>query len=442
MQDLYLGINQLDGEIPATLTQLNLFSLDLSYNCLWATDPALRAWLAQKEPAWETHQGHCTGSLPTIVAPPFGSFDGPVDGSTVSGSVPVTGWALDDGAVVSVKIYRPEGYIGDAVFVPGARPDVAQAYSEFPGSGSAGWGYMLLTNFLPDGPTTLIAMATDVFGETTELGTRSIIIDNAHAIKPFGAIDTPRQGGTVLDSSYRNNGWVLTPKPNKIPTNGSTIIVYMDGKPQGFATYNLYRADIAQLFPGYANSNNAWGYFDIDTMKYTSGLHTISWEVTDDAGNRDGIGSRYFTIWSNPLDTQHRAETATQKINGEDIAPLLENVSDPVYFRKGFGAVNEYQELLPNEKRNRRLTITELEPVEIQLGQNYTDIRGYLCTGNLFKPLPIGSTLDTQGGVFYWSPGPGFIGCYPLVFVVTDARGATYKKSIEIQITPKFSGNQ
>jgi hypothetical protein len=54
----------------------------------------------------------------------------------------VSGWALDDMEVVSVKIYRLEGdgkvYIGDAVFVEGARPDVEQAYPGYPNNNRAG----------------------------------------------------------------------------------------------------------------------------------------------------------------------------------------------------------------------------------------------------------------------------------------------------------------
>jgi hypothetical protein len=77
---------------------------------------------------------------------PFGSFDTPLDGSTAAGSIPVTGWALDDKGIASVKIYRQEGknlvYIGDAVFVAGARPDVAAAYPRYPDNTKAGWGYI------------------------------------------------------------------------------------------------------------------------------------------------------------------------------------------------------------------------------------------------------------------------------------------------------------
>ena len=60
--------------------------------------------------------------------------------------------------------------------------------------------------------------------------------------------------------------------------------------------YNLYRADIATLFPGLANSVGPVGYRAIDTTKYANGVHTIAWVVTDSAGQAEGIGSRYFNI--------------------------------------------------------------------------------------------------------------------------------------------------
>jgi hypothetical protein len=237
-------------------------------------------------------------------AAPIGWFDTPGEGATVSGSIPVTGWALDNIEVKSVKIYREDNkkkwiYIGDAVFVEGARPDVQQKYPNYPLNSRAGWGYMLLTNFLPgggNGTCTLWAAAVDAEGQQVSLGSKTIICDNANAVKPFGAIDTPTQGGSASGSDYVNWGWVLTPQPNHIPTDASTINVWVDGVKLGHPTYNIYRADIAALFPGYANSNGAVGYFYLDTTTYSNGVHTIQWTATDNAGNTDGIGSRYFTI--------------------------------------------------------------------------------------------------------------------------------------------------
>ncbi|MCP4151047.1 MAG: hypothetical protein GY757_25105, partial [bacterium] len=105
-------------------------------------------------------------------APPFGNFSTPTEGSTVSSSIAVTGWALDDIGIAGIKIYREKDgsplYIGDAIRVEGARPDVAESYNWYPNSNKAGWGYMLLTNSLPDGdgPLILQAVATDLEGNS------------------------------------------------------------------------------------------------------------------------------------------------------------------------------------------------------------------------------------------------------------------------------------
>ncbi len=132
-----------------------------------------------------------------------------------------------------------------------------------------------------------------------ELGTGGFRSSESNAVKPvkpFGAIDIPAHGGEASGSAYRCQGWVLTPLPNKIPEDGSTINVYIDGINVGNATYNFYREDIATIFPGFTNSNGAGAYFDFDTTSYENGIHSINWSVTDDAGNTDGIGSRYFVI--------------------------------------------------------------------------------------------------------------------------------------------------
>lgn len=232
-------------------------------------------------------------------AVPFGDFATPAEGSTVSGSIAVTGWALDDIGVQSIKIYSANTYIGDGIFVEGARPDVEKAYPDSPLNYRAGWGYMLLTNCLPgggNGEYTLNVFAVDIEGHEAKLGSKTITVDNKNAVKPFGAIDTPTQGGTASGKNFVCNGWALTPLPAVIPKDGSTIRVIVDGFDLGKPVYNLNRADVEKLFPGYANSSGAAGYYILNTTTYKNGLHTIAWIVTDDKGNTDGIGSRYFNI--------------------------------------------------------------------------------------------------------------------------------------------------
>ncbi len=245
--------------------------------------------------------------VPTTNAP-FGSFDTPEDYSTLSGEVAMTGWALDDDGVTRVDIYRsavrgevtPNGlvYVGSANFVAGARPDIARAYPSLPNSNRAGWGYMLMTNLLPGQGNEgflFVAYAYDAEGNLAGLGGKNLNFNNRASSKPFGTIDTPGQGETV-SGVYTNFGWALTPQPNLIATNGSTIDVYIDNKLQGHPVYNNYRSDIASLFSGLRNTNGAVGYFQLDTRGLANGLHTIAWFVRDSAGNSQGIGSRYFTV--------------------------------------------------------------------------------------------------------------------------------------------------
>ena len=59
-----------------------------------------------------------------------------------------------------------------------------------------------------------------------------------------------------------------------------------------------------------------------------------------------------------------------------------------------------------------------------------------------FDKLPIDSILDAKSGTVSWSPGPGFLGRYSIVFVLMDSNGQTFKKSLEIEIEPKFNGIQ
>jgi Leucine-rich repeat (LRR) protein len=345
--------------------------------------------------------------------PPFGSFATPIDGLVAYGSIPVTGWALDDSGVESVKIYRELGkktvYIGDAVFVEGARPDVAAAYPEYPGNTRAGWGYMLLTNFLPDhgnGTFVLHAVATDVTGKTTLLGTKTIQCDNENAVKPFGAIDTPAQGGIASGSEFINWGWALTPWPNQIPTDGSTIDVWVDGVKLGHPTYNLYREDIATLFPGYANSEGAVGYYY-------------------NANNTDGIGSRYFTI-QNQSKTAAQTRTMRRPHVQWDVSRIPRDYSTPLAIRKGYDLSAEPQIFYPDDQGAVNITIGQLERLEIHFADETVNITS----------LPPGSTMTDEGKRFCWQPGAASLGWYRLVFLSGNKKGMMMRKEIYITIVP------
>ena len=192
---------------------------------------------------------------------PFGVVDTPTNNVTgASGAIAVSGWALDDAGVARVQVWRdpvafdPRGaiasngkvYIGEATFVEGARPDVASRYPAAPLRTRAGWGLLILTNMLPDvtkrtpaggnGTFKLTVTASDIDGHATMLGTRTITLDNAHAVKPFGTLDTPAPGA-ARSSLVANFGWALARPGRAIPTDGSTMWVFVDGVPLGHPVY-------------------------------------------------------------------------------------------------------------------------------------------------------------------------------------------------------------
>ncbi|MCP5103660.1 MAG: hypothetical protein GY950_09795, partial [bacterium] len=318
-------------------------------------------------------------------------------------------------------------YIGEAVFVEGARPDVELSQSTYPFNYRAGWGYMLLTYFLPgggNGTFTLHAVASDGGENSVSLGSKTITCSNHDAVKPFGAIDTPIQGGSASGSRFTNWGWVLTPQPNRIPIDGSTINVYIDGVNLGHPSYNLYREDIASFFPGYENSGGAVGSFSIDTTQFQNGVHTIQWTAQDSGGNSDGIGSRYFVI-----DNAGNPRRGTYEWEHRRGNPVW--LPCPVDVTKGYGKRTAPQKIYPNEKGTIDIEIKELERLVIH----------FLPGVETVSPLPIGSTLDRSKGIFYWQPGPGFIGEYAFVFIETTASGWRSKKNILIKIGPRFPRN-
>jgi hypothetical protein len=187
---------------------------------------------------------------------------------------------------------------------------------------------------------------------------------------------------------------VLTPLPNKIPIDGSTITVIIDGQAVGHPIFNNFRPDIATLFPGYLNSGGAVGYYYLNTTTMSNGVHTISWNVYDDGNRGEGIGSRYFNVFNT---------------GGPVAAPGVETMQPA-----------------PTEI-DRPIEIEEVGRVEIPLGA----VRGYQLVHGELVPLPIGSSL--KSGVFYWQPGPGFLGEYNLLFERLDGT----ETHVQVRVRPK-----
>ena len=382
---------------------------------------------------------------------PFGNVDTPTDNQTgVTGAVPFTGWALDDIEVTRVTVCRAafgaevapvdpncggaaQIFVGFAVFIDGARPDVAGVYSTYPANTKGGWGFMVLTNMLPsqgNGTFQFFMWARDPEGHAVVLGTRTLTCDNAHATKPFGAIDTPTQGGVASGANFAVFGWVLSRVAHADPPGGGTVTVLVDsvavGSPGGWAA----RSDLTALFPGFPGINNALGVYGLNTSTYSNGIHTIVWVVTDSAGMTEGIGSRYFTV-SNGAGALTAAPTA-------DVDLPVTADPTPIVGRRGW-VLDAPLRLFPPDASGRAVIRSEeVNRVELQLGPGW--IEGYLRTHDGLATLPAGSHLDGETGVFTWAPGVGYVGAYDFVFVRREGNEPAVRREVRIILQPKASG--
>ena len=400
---------------------------------------------------------HLTAALnvlsPGTSAAPFGWFDTPIEATTgVTGSIAVTGWALDDVEVTRVRILRAPVpgepaetlvFIGDAVQVDGARPDVQAAFPSTPRNTRAGWGYLMLTNFLPslgDGTFTLYAVADDADGHSTTLGTKTITCTNSTATAPTGAIDTPVQGG-VVSGNVTNFGWVLSPAPAYAdPPDGGTVQVVIDGAFLSTAPSEWTgRSDLTALFPAdrYPGITNALGVASFDSTSLPNGVHTIAWLVTDNLGNASGIGSRYFTVSNGSL-TLAPASPVVRAASSITLA-MSAPVSAPIRGRRGFDPGTPLQ-TYPSPDNRVTVQAEELDRIELQLGDGsgYRHV-GYLRAGTGLESLPIGSALDPVTGAFTWMPGVGFSGAYDFVFVQAAGGGPGARRDVRIVLNAKGS---
>jgi len=403
---------------------------------------------------------------PAAGQPPIGALDTPANNSTgITGSMAITGWALDDIGVTRVRIYRDAVageapglvFVGDATQVEDARSDVANLFSTYPASYRGGWGYLALTNMLPNGGNgtyRFSAYAEDQDGHSQLLGARTVTCANASAIDPFGAIDTPAPGETVSGSNYTSFGWVLSRGPRRADVpGGGTVTVLIDGIAVGSPSGWAARSDLVSAFPAaqYPGVTSALAVFGFDTTTLSNGMHTMAWVVTDNQGKTQGVGSRFFRVFNgafggasapSPMIGSLSAlaaapeALASRSLDGglaQEIASAQPDRSGMVG-RRGYSLETPYRRYAADTTGRVVVQSEELDRIELQTNGAAA---GYLLAGTEVRPLPAGSHLDTAGR-FTWQPGAGFVGRYDLTFV--RRQGARlFRQDVTIVLNPKGS---
>jgi hypothetical protein len=312
----------------------------------------------------------------------------------------------------------------------------------FPGTPQtdrAGWGYLMLSNFLPNlgnGTFRLYAYADDSDGHSTLLGMKTITCANANSVTPFGAIDTPGQGQSV-SSVVNNYGWVLAPGARRAnPLEGGTVQVVIDGAAVGSPTGWTSRSDLTGYFPValYSGISHALGVYSFDSRTLSNGIHTLAWAVTDNMGGTTGVGSRYFTVsnGSGIVSAAVSADTSATSALSADAASSasLTWLVNPLVGRRGFDLSAPVRTYRANASGIFVVQAEELDRVELYTAAT----SAALVTPNGTRPLPIGAGLD-GGGVFRWQPGVGFAGPYDFLFTGPDG-----ERHVSIVLNPKGSG--
>lgn len=371
-----------------------------------------------------------------VTSVPIGVLDTPGDGALVSGSIAVTGWAVDDVGITQVAIWRDPvageaaglKFIGQATRVDDARLDITAAFPDSPFQYRGGWGYLLLTNFLPnqgDGSYRLHAYATDLEGNLRLIGSVNITAANSTSVTPFGAIDTPGQGETV-GGTVNNFGWVLVRGSAKAYPPFGSVSVVIDGVVVGAPGLWVERADIVAVFPEstYSGVKNAVGLYTFDSTAYANGVHTISWVVTADNGLAEGVGSRYFTIQNaNAALTTARAtpfviESPTGKWSGplhgrsvRTAGPIDERAA--VRATTGFSPVS-FPRVGEGAAGPRFVSMRAGERAVIDV---YGATEAYHVVEGRLAALPVGATFLQSRGALHWQPGLGVAGLHDFVLV-------------------------
>jgi len=240
-----------------------------------------------------------TVNLSASVGPPSVVIDSPTAGASVSGTITVVGWTIDNKAAVgtainTIQVLVDGNAVGSATYGI-SRPDVCTAYPNRPGCPNVGYSYQLNTGTLTPGSHTITVSATN--SDATPLtGSANVAVTaGAPTGPPSVVIDSPSAGASV-SGTFTVVGWAID-NTAAVGTAIKTVQVLVDGTSVGTATYGLSRPDVCTAYPGRAGCPNVGYSYQLNTGTVTPGSHTITVSATNsDATPLTGSASVAVTV--------------------------------------------------------------------------------------------------------------------------------------------------
>jgi hypothetical protein len=225
-------------------------------------------------------------------SPPTVYIDAPAQGSSASGTVTVSGWAIDGATAISSVQVKVDGTLMGNATYGGYRPDVCAVFPGRTGCPNVGFVYSLNTVSLSAGSHTILVVASN---SNVPAGTSSSSVTITTAGPPLLYIDNPAPSST-LTGNATVSGWALD--------NFSAITsvqIKVDSTWIGTAVYGGNRPDVCNVYPGRSGCPNVGFVYSLNTANLTAGNHQLTVTATDADGTPDsGSSSLNFTVPNGP----------------------------------------------------------------------------------------------------------------------------------------------
>ncbi len=288
-------------------------------------------------------------AMPGWAAAPFGSFGGIVSGgNSGGGSMPLTGWALDDNGVLAVDILV-DGLVAGRASYGRARAGVTARFPGYPDSASPGFAFQLDTTHYLNGQHSVSVRVKSRAGEVVFLPSRSITFTNVeHDLAPFGTIEFPRpqaemRGTCNLDPDAPRrlsvvSGYALdagtTPADTGVGyvellidrasfANSQVDCFYSSDAGGSSDCYGLRRVDIERIYPSLKDSPHSGFRFVLDVGAlvgsglYSPGAHVLTIRAGDHASQISNLAEIPVTFTCDQnLPNESSIGTVEQPRNG------------------------------------------------------------------------------------------------------------------------------
>jgi beta-N-acetylglucosaminidase len=327
-------------------------------------------------------------------SPVRGNIETPWNGSTVKGSINVSGWLLDISGVSKIEVLVDGNSIGQAQY-GSARPDVAKAYPEYQ-NGFSGYQYTVDTKNLTNGLHTLTVKETGNNGGTNIVGNLSVNIQNP---PPNGTIDEPVNGSSIK-GIINVDGWFLD------ESGISKIEIIVDGNSVGQAQYGNSRPDVAKAFPEYQNANSGYQY-SLNTKTLTNGQHQLTVKETGNNGGTTLLASQSINVQNPPakgsIDTPAYLSTikgtATVQgwfLDGSDIAKIEVLIDGNILGQAQYGSARpDVAAAFPEYQNGNSGYQFSFDTQQVPDGQHVITVRETGTNGTITK---ISSTVLVSNG--------------------------------------------